>query len=437
MKKIFIVTLTAFLVLLFLRLLIKQPATYEELKLEEPEILVQENPLTVEFNPPSGNLEINSPHVIALTLTTTGSNKISGFDMTLLAAGGFQITAVGDPQATQGTPTFTEIVKGSIPANSVKLVYVIDELEENLPSTVEIEVTIQSTSTGQGTLKIDTTDGNYQFVGPNPLVPGDYLYEISASEGTYDFVGSAPTPTPLTSPLIIEAENIVGLVGWQEACGNIVCHISNNPSTRTSSLSFSYSCPATHTLQATVEKGRNRGSFTVTSSFGQTATINLRSESSFTFPTINLLTGLGADSQTITIQATGDGYATFDKFILPAGCTSSSAPTPTTTPTPYYTPTPTIAPGYGSLDGFTWVFEGGDIMPVGSANVSLYKDGALVTSTTSDVRAYYRWLDVEPGTYTMIGRVFHWGHWSSETKTDVVVNLGQNTRVILLLMPEY
>ena len=72
------------------------------------------------------------------------------------------------------------------------------------------------------------------------------------------------------------------------------------------------------------------------------------------------------------------------------------------------TPPPTlpVTTTAGIIAGETWVSLTGVPVPHGRANLSLYDGDTLVASTVSDDGAYYEFVDVPVGTYTVIGETW-------------------------------
>jgi hypothetical protein len=93
----------------------------------------------------------------------------------------------------------------------------------------------------------------------------------------------------------------------------------------------------------------------------------------------------------------------------------------------------------GAIDGYTWIFIEGRVVPYERADVyCLDADGDPIAQTTSNDNAYYD-LKVPPGgTYTVIGQTYIDGVLYRNTKTGVQVgHIITTTRVNLILLPEY
>ncbi|HID63625.1 MAG TPA: hypothetical protein EYP49_12945, partial [Anaerolineae bacterium] len=114
---------------------------------------------------------------------------------------------------------------------------------------------------------------------------------------------------------------------------------------------------------------------------------------------------------------------------------TGTAPTPTSTPTA--TPTGTIQPP-GAIDGYTWIFIGGAVVPHGRTDVYCYEGSNLIAQTVSDDQGYYSLNNIPPGTnYTVIGSTIVDEIEYRDTRTGVTVTSGNTTRVNLLLLPQY
>jgi PKD repeat protein len=92
----------------------------------------------------------------------------------------------------------------------------------------------------------------------------------------------------------------------------------------------------------------------------------------------------------------------------------------------------------GRIDGYTWIFMGGDIVPQGRVDVFCY-DGSdnLIAQTTSDDNGYYDLGYLSSGTYTVKGQAYIDEVLYIDIQAGVTVSGGSIIRVTLLLMPEY
>jgi uncharacterized repeat protein (TIGR01451 family) len=87
------------------------------------------------------------------------------------------------------------------------------------------------------------------------------------------------------------------------------------------------------------------------------------------------------------------------------------------------TPPPTlpVTTTAGSIAGETWVSLTGIPVPHGRTNVHLYEGDTLVASTVSNDSAYYEFVDVPVGTYTVIGETWINGiRYSNTYQVDVL-----------------
>jgi uncharacterized repeat protein (TIGR01451 family) len=87
------------------------------------------------------------------------------------------------------------------------------------------------------------------------------------------------------------------------------------------------------------------------------------------------------------------------------------------------TPPPTlpVTTTAGSIAGETWVSLTGVPVPHGRANVSLYDGDTLIAATVSDNSAYYEFVAVPVGTYTVIGETWINGvRYSNTYEVDVL-----------------
>ena len=99
----------------------------------------------------------------------------------------------------------------------------------------------------------------------------------------------------------------------------------------------------------------------------------------------------------------------------------------------YYIPCSAI----GAIDGYTWIFIKGDVVPHGRADVyCLDAGGNLIAQTTSDDDAYYV-MNVPPGSYTVVGQTYVDAVLYRDTETVAGVGAGSPARVNLVLIPQY
>jgi hypothetical protein len=92
----------------------------------------------------------------------------------------------------------------------------------------------------------------------------------------------------------------------------------------------------------------------------------------------------------------------------------------------------------GVIEGFTWVFIKGDVVPHGWTDVSCYDGPTLIAQTNSDNNAFYQ-MEVPPGgTYTVIGQTYIDDVLYKATKTGVQVgHIITTTMANLILLPQY
>lgn len=93
----------------------------------------------------------------------------------------------------------------------------------------------------------------------------------------------------------------------------------------------------------------------------------------------------------------------------------------------------------GAIDGYTWIFIEGRVVPYERADVYCYDAGSdLIASATSDEDAYYIMNSIAPASgYTVIGQTYIDDVLYMDTKTGVQVSAGSTTRVNLVLLPQY
>jgi hypothetical protein len=104
-------------------------------------------------------------------------------------------------------------------------------------------------------------------------------------------------------------------------------------------------------------------------------------------------------------------------------------------PTDYYIP----CSGMATIDGYTWIFIKGDIVPHGRTDVYCYDDGGnLIAQTTSDEDSYYN-MKIPPGVgpYTVIGKTYVNDVLYRDAKAGVSASVGVTTTVNLVLVPQY
>ena len=123
------------------------------------------------------------------------SNKVSAFDLTISATGVLEIAALGNPAAFPGNATgiFTEvIVPTALPATQVRFAYVIQLPTAQLPTTIEIPVSVNATSDGSGSLILDNS-ANQEVAGPI-IDSTDSNYQV-----VMEVTGTSPSTTPAVS----------------------------------------------------------------------------------------------------------------------------------------------------------------------------------------------------------------------------------------------
>ncbi|TEU21378.1 MAG: hypothetical protein E3J21_02045 [Anaerolineales bacterium] len=101
----------------------------------------------------------------------------------------------------------------------------------------------------------------------------------------------------------------------------------------------------------------------------------------------------------------------------------------------YYIPCSEMA----TIDGYTWIFIKGDIVPHGRTDVYCYDDdGNLIAQTTSDDDSYYN-MKIPPGggPYTVIGETYIDDVLYKDAKAGVPASVGDTTTVNLVLIPQY
>jgi Flp pilus assembly protein TadG len=116
-------------------------------------------------------------------------------------------------------------------------------------------------------------------------------------------------------------------------------------------------------------------------------------------------------TNTPTSTPTSTGTATATSTVVPTSTatntpTTTGTPGPTPTPTNTATHTPTIAPGYGNLDGYTWLRSGPVTMPWDVATITLRDHtGATVGGPQDVTNGYYSFgpLHTSGNPYTLIG----------------------------------
>ncbi|MFB0537574.1 MAG: TadE/TadG family type IV pilus assembly protein [Anaerolineae bacterium] len=92
----------------------------------------------------------------------------------------------------------------------------------------------------------------------------------------------------------------------------------------------------------------------------------------------------------------------------------------------------------GRIDGYTWIFVGGAVLPQGRVDVSCYDSSDnLIAETTSGENGYYDLGYLPAGTYTVEGQADIDGVLYKDTRAGVVVSAGSTERVTLLLMLPY
>jgi len=130
-------------------------------------------------------------------------------------------------------------------------------------------------------------------------------------------------------------------------------------------------------------------------------------------------------SQAITISASEATTGTHMISALTSGTLITST---------YYIPCSAM----GRIDGYTWIFIGGDIVPHGRVDVYCY-DGFnnLIAQTTSDDESYYDLGYIPAGTYTVLGQSYIDEILYLDILTGVAVSEGGMVKVNLLLLPQY
>jgi Flp pilus assembly protein TadG len=101
------------------------------------------------------------------------------------------------------------------------------------------------------------------------------------------------------------------------------------------------------------------------------------------------------------------------------------------------TPTPTPTPGgvqTGAISGSTWLYINGDVVPQGRVTVSCYDGDQLVAETLSDQDGNYLLDGLPPGNYSVIGQTFISGVLYSDIVLNVVVQSGQTTDYVTLVL---
>jgi hypothetical protein len=108
--------------------------------------------------------------------------------------------------------------------------------------------------------------------------------------------------------------------------------------------------------------------------------------------------------------------------------------------TSYFRSKPYVIPcsQMGVIEGFTWIFIKGDVVPHGWTDVSCYEGPTLIAQTNSDDDAFYQ-MEVPPGgTYTVIGQTYIDDVLYRGTKTGVQVgHIITTTMANLILLPQY
>jgi hypothetical protein len=91
----------------------------------------------------------------------------------------------------------------------------------------------------------------------------------------------------------------------------------------------------------------------------------------------------------------------------------------------------------GAIDGYTWIFIEGRVVPQERADVyCLDASGNLIATATSDDSAHYIMDGLPPGSgYTVIGQTYIDDVWYMDTQAGVQVSAGSTTRVNLVLLP--
>jgi hypothetical protein len=92
----------------------------------------------------------------------------------------------------------------------------------------------------------------------------------------------------------------------------------------------------------------------------------------------------------------------------------------------------------GTIDGYTWIFIKGDVVPHARTDVECRdQDGNLIAQTTSDDDAYYT-MQVPPGgPYTVIGKTYVDGVLYEGTDTVSSLGPGDTIGVNLILVSQY
>jgi hypothetical protein len=105
--------------------------------------------------------------------------------------------------------------------------------------------------------------------------------------------------------------------------------------------------------------------------------------------------------------------------------------------TSYFRNKPYVIPcaDMGVIEGFTWIFIKGDVVPHGRTDVYCYDGPTLIAQTISDADAFYQ-MEVPPGgTYTVIGQTYIDEVLYKATRTGVQVIT--TTMANLILLPQY
>jgi hypothetical protein len=131
-------------------------------------------------------------------------------------------------------------------------------------------------------------------------------------------------------------------------------------------------------------------------------------------------------SQDITIDA---GEATMGTHTIWASTSG------TVVNSPYYIDCSVV----GDIDGYTWIFIGGRVVPQERVEVTVLDPGGNpVAEVDSDDDAYYIASGLSPASgYTVIGRISIDGVLYMDTVTGVQVIPNSATRVNLVLLPQY
>ncbi len=154
--------------------------------------------IDISITPSSGNFSVGEEKTVDFLLQPAGTGyKISGIDLYFNTQGSAEISGVSSPVSFPGNDTslFTEVIKDIKPQRA-HISYIAIKSEDQLPTTVKVQVKFKGIRTGSGSVSIDNT--NTQIVGN---IVGNTYNLGSLGQGSFTFLGIGDTLTPTPTPI--------------------------------------------------------------------------------------------------------------------------------------------------------------------------------------------------------------------------------------------